>query len=241
MKGHANALIFLNERQSEPKRTLKMSHISLPTAPGATGGSELSTQHTNPPRPKSVGGSSSQRLPPVGVGPVPTHRRGTSPLTPGRYESAVLDKLLSFHEEGFNKNTMKANQLRNEDTWEDHPEEPPGRHVSQRSTVGSNMVFPKRERADQHDTRAVRIARHRANSLMMTFEKEVGRNWNLALDSLVEARFRFAEARDTDMVVDLEALLARVHGDRALNRAQEARQAADFAGCEACVEEVGPV
>ena len=112
------------------------------------------------------------------------------------------------------------------------PPEVEGLHVSQRGTVGKNMVYPPMERSDQQDFRLLRIARHKANGLMMHFERQMAaKDLDGALDSLVEARMHYAGANDKQMVSDLEALMARLHGDLTVEEINKARQQQKYDDC----------
>jgi hypothetical protein len=178
----------------------------------------------------------------------------------------MLLHLHALHRDGYAPKHIRAKELRIEAEWRDTVPEPAGKHLSQRATVGANMVYPPMGRSDAENERVLRLARHHANALMMGFEKQMhhhhataaqhasaasaarqlartggraapqdpvapptfARAWDAAVGALVEARLRFAAAGDAAMVGDLEALLARLHGDRAATRGLEARASGDY-------------
>ena len=98
---------------------------------------------------KGVGGGSSAA---GGLGGPGGGRRGKSPLVRGRYEAGVLAKLEALHRDGYaRKHTSLPAGARPLElaVWRDTVPEPAGKHVSQRTTVGVNMVHPPMARADQ--------------------------------------------------------------------------------------------
>jgi len=247
---------------------------TLPALSGAVATSEAIV-----PAPSSTGVQISAPLPPadqsrdahaIMASRRPNSRSKTpqTPLAKGRYETEMLHQLHALHRDGYAPKHIKAKELRIEADWRDTVPEPAGKHISQRATVGANMVYPPMGRSDADNGRALRLARHQANALMMVFEKQMhhhsanassqaadansarklartgnkqaqkmvpptfAESWEAAVGALVEARLRFAEAGDEAMVSDLEALVARLHGDRAATRCLEARACGDY-GLEA--------
>ncbi len=156
-----------------------------------------------------------------------------SPLLRGKYEEQIFEKLMDLHRDGYMAKHIPP-KLQQTKEFEIVPPEVEGLHVSQRGTVGDNLVYPPMDRVVQLDQRQLRIARHKASRVMLHFEAKMAQKDLLgALDSLVEARMYYASANDKEMVRDLEALIARLHGDQAVEAINASRAQFKY---DACVE-----
>jgi hypothetical protein len=82
-----------------------------------------------------------------------TQNSKESPLVQGQYEKQLLTKLENLHKQGYTPKLKKPKPLRNKSEWRDTVPQPPGRHISQRDTVGINMAHPPLERSNMMDTK----------------------------------------------------------------------------------------
>ena len=95
-----------------------------------------------------------------------------SPLLRGKYEEQIFEKLMDLHRDGYMAKHIPP-KLQQTKEFEIVPPEVEGLHVSQRGTVGDNLVYPPMDRVVQLDQRQLRIARHKASRVMLHFEAKM--------------------------------------------------------------------